>query len=1069
MIARILIDTGAGISMVSKDFCTRHQITFTPTNQVVANDFGNHPITSLGRTTLELLIGENKINIYPFILLQLDYDILLGADTLTELDKNGLATSFKLFTKYIKIGCTKFPLIGHTRNPLGGKNRGPNQMELIQMLKGLQLTPHEIEQEQAYWETELDTLNLEVPEELTEEYLYWESKSPTDDSKDMTQISWNNCALTEKWRICMETMLVTHDSAFTQFPEDIGRYNGPHEHCINLIENHGRLPRTKVPRYSAAKQDSAKKHIDKMLRQDVIEKCTSDCASRYIIVVKKDGDDRIVVDFRAINNITVPEITSIPLIEDIIDRAGGKKFFTLMDLVSGFHQIPIRESDRYLTAFNTPWGLYRYKYTPMGLTGAPGTFSKIMTTMFEDLRDSTLVYIDDIIVMSDSEEQHIKDVDIALSRLEEYGMKVRLDKCTFGADRVKYLGFIISNKGIEPDPDKIIAIKNLAPPKDIKAVRGFLGVTNFFGRFIQNLAVTTEPLRKLLLKDKEFVWNDTCQLAFDTLKEKLVQAPILSTPQKDGKFQIYTDASYSGLGAALLQEQPEPKVLAYISRSLNKHEKNYPPIHLEAMALVWALDKWQHYIMGHETEAFTDHQPLISLFKSKELQGKLARYQARLMQYRVKLMYKPGVQNVLADYLSRYGYHQNPKVLTIAFDKLPWQINQTRYSEEEHQHLAKLAKGKKTTFIDGNFYHLDEDRNVRGIIPPEQEKLKWITAFHNHPLFGGHFGIAKIHQKLTNTFHCAGLKNLYKKIMAECMKCQEHKTIPSTLLKHSLQRQMCGAQPLARVHMDLLQPTRKTTKGHVAMLVAIDSTSRFIMLAPLQDMKTETIIEKFLSDIIFKYGKPAHVTTDNGKCFSSSEFQSITKILEIKHHFTTPNHHRSNGLVERMNRVLNEGIRIYAKHSEWDEACLAIAYCYNSSIHHETGFSPSYLMFGRENNFSISAEHPFIISDYTDAQDKWKQMIITLQNIWTTVSLKAEEKAELSEDKSNRLSSQVQKGDLVLRKYIAHKRESDGIWRGPFKVIQTDAHQRALIKKVNGRIRPAWVHFSQLKKYTLSM
>uniref|UniRef100_A0A0N5C5K1 RNA-directed DNA polymerase n=1 Tax=Strongyloides papillosus TaxID=174720 RepID=A0A0N5C5K1_STREA len=673
----------------------------------------------------------------------------------------------------------------------------------------------------------------------------------------------------------------------------------------------------------------------------------------------------------------------------------------------------------------------------MGLSGSPGTFQRIMDHIFSDMRSSILVYIDDIIVFSNTEEEHLHILEEFFHRIIDSGLKLRMDKSRFGVRQLKYLGFVVSIDGISPDPEKTKAISNMTAPDNIRKLREFLGMLNFFGRFIKDFATISEPLRFLLRKDVPFIWTDTCTAAFETLKKCLMTTPILSASKAEGEFLLFTDASYAGLGAVLFQRQPELKVITYISRSINKFESNYPPIHLEALAIVWALSQLDPYIIGMPITIYTDHQPLLSLFGSRQLQGKLARYQLRLMQYKATIRYQPGGENVVADYLSRHP-------------------SEWRYTNDKETKYEQWVKEEKAIFSKGRYYKMSGNM-VLGIIPTVSVQKNYIEEFHKHPLFGGHMGWEKVKEKLIQAIFWDTIEEDYKELAKSCLICQKNKTIPGYLIKSKPQIPEVGAIPLGKVHIDLLQPGRKTSSGNIAMMVAVDSLTRFVIVGPVKLLSSEEIIETIMENIIFKFGCPKKIVTDRGTCFTSLEFENFTKALGISHHLTTPNHHQSNGLVERMNRNFNEAIRMY-QDDEWDETVKVTACCYNNLVHPKTKMTPSYLMFGRLTNPNISQENILVKSKYKEDIRKWEENISKLQETWMNHHRKSWEKAKGTEN----FEINLQPKQLVLRKRMVDKRGKLSPWEGPYEVLQVDEHQRALIKK--GR-KKEWIHVSQLKKF----
>uniref|UniRef100_A0A0K0FPL1 RNA-directed DNA polymerase n=1 Tax=Strongyloides venezuelensis TaxID=75913 RepID=A0A0K0FPL1_STRVS len=308
------------------------------------------------------------------------------------------------------------------------------------------------------------------------------------------------------------------------------------------------------------------------------------------------------------------------------------------------------------------------------------------------------------------------------------------------------------------------------------------------------------------------------------------------------------------------------------------------------------------------------------------------------MQYQATIKYQPGPENVVADYLSRYGL---PEVRYVRNSRLPWEKKQTVYEDKERKDLHFDRKRGSAVQIGDRFYVVINGK-TGGFIPPSLDRRSCLIAFHKHPLFGGHFGWGKVKRRLMDLLHWDTMKMEYKQICKECFTCQTQKSIPSQMIKHIQQHPVVGNTPLGKVYIDLLQPGRKTSRRNVAMIVAVDSLTCFVMVGAVKDLTTDEIIRVLLEDIIFKYGTPKQIVTDRGRCFSSGEFEKFAEVMKIQHHLTTANHHQSNGLVERMNRTLNEAIRMYAE-TEWDETVRNRTFCYNNAIHPKTRYTPAYL------------------------------------------------------------------------------------------------------------------------------
>ncbi|KZV40192.1 DNA/RNA polymerase superfamily protein [Dorcoceras hygrometricum] len=333
---------------------------------------------------------------------------------------------------------------------------------------------------------------------------------------------------------------------------------------------------------------------------------------------------RLCIDYRELNKLTIKNKYPLPRIEDLFDQLRGSVVFSKIDLRSGYHQLKIKAADVYKTAFRTRYGHYEFLVMPFGLTNAPSAFMDLMNRVFKPYLDQfVVVFIDDILVYSKTQQEHVQHLRILLQILKDKQLFAKFSKCDFWMEKVSFLGHIISRDGIEVDPAKVEAVRDWPAPKNVIEIRSFLGLAGYYRRFIQGFSKIAVPLTTLTRKKVKYNWTEECQASFERLKQAVIEAPVLTMPTDEGKFVIYTDASKLGLGAVLMQEH---KVISYASRQLKYHEKNYPTHDLELAAVVFALKIWRHYLYGEKCEIFTDHKSLKYFFTQKELNMRQRRW-----------------------------------------------------------------------------------------------------------------------------------------------------------------------------------------------------------------------------------------------------------------------------------------------------------------------------------------------------------------------------------------------------------------------------------------------------------
>ena len=406
-------------------------------------------------------------------------------------------------------------------------------------------------------------------------------------------------------------------------------------------------------------EETIKEHVKEMLTNEIIEPVTDSPWGFPIVLIKKpDGKWRFCVDFRKLNAVTQTSSYPIPLMSELLDCFNGAKYFSSMDLASGYWQIRMDPNSMDKATFVSKWGAFRFRVMPFGLKNAPATFQSMMDKIFHDLQwKSVCVYFDDIFVFSTTFADHLKHLREVLTRLRKHELQAKLQKCKFMRKEIVFIGHLVSAEGLRPNPEKIRAIKEWGVPRKAKEVRSFVGLCSYYRRFIPHFATIAAPLHELQNKKTEFKWTLEAQASFDLLKKALISAPLLITPDWTRPFELHTDASQFGLGAILSQRiDGEERVIAYASKALNKAQRNYTTSDRECLAIIWGIRQFRTYLLGTKFDLYTDHsalQFLNSMRLNRDLSGRLARYQMFLQEFDFTTHYKKGEQNANADAMSR--------------------------------------------------------------------------------------------------------------------------------------------------------------------------------------------------------------------------------------------------------------------------------------------------------------------------------------------------------------------------------------------------------------------------------
>ena len=478
-------------------------------------------------------------------------------------------------------------------------------------------------------------------------------------------------------------------------------------------------------KFPHALKDEINRQVEELLGAGIIKHSNSPYNTPLWIVPKKPDSQgrprwRMVLDFRSLNDKTISDAYPLPNITEIFDQVGGAKYYSVLDLASGFHQIKMHPEDAHKTAFSTPFGHYEFVRMPFGLKNAPASFQRLMDDLLRGLQGIILfVYLDDIVIYSNTLQEHEKKINLLFSRLRKAGLKLQIDKCEFLKTEVNYLGHVLSEKGLSPDPKKIEAVRKFPQPKNVKNVRQFLGLAGYYRRFIKDFAKISKPLTKLLQKDTPFAWTEKATESFETLKTFLCNAPLLQFPDLTKSFNITTDASGYAIGGVLSQgEIGKDRPIAYTSRVLRGPELNYEIYEKEALAIVHSVKTFKSYIYGRKITIITDHQPLV-WFKTADLNTRVQKWRFKLSEYDYQIIYKPGKLNSNADALSRNPPEEIPiNIMTRAQTKL------NNNDNNPNQDLAStLDPGPPTSIHEGPLLNPIMSANNPDPIPVSSDNM----------------------------------------------------------------------------------------------------------------------------------------------------------------------------------------------------------------------------------------------------------------------------------------------------------------------------------------------------------
>ena len=866
----------------------------------------------------------------------------------------------------------------------------------------------------------------------------------------------------------------------------------------DLVEMHidtgEAVPKKSAPRRMpfAVRREVASQ-VKKMKEEGVIQSSHSPWASPVILVKKKNGSYRFCVDYRKLNEVTTKDTFPLPRIDDLLDQVGSARYFTTLDLASGYWQIPVDRESRSKTAFTTPQGLFEFNVMPFGLTNAPAVFQRLIQEVLaglnpEDSADFVLAYLDDILVFSRTLEEHMTHLQAVFDRLLAAGLKLNPDKCRFICDEVDYLGHVLTPGGLKTSSKHVQAVKAFPVPTSVTQVRQFLGLASYYRRFIISFAKVAQPLHALTKKNAQFEWSSDCQRAFELLKEKLVKAPLLAYPNFTEDFIVETDASILGLGAVLSQVQEDEQVhpIAYASRALSPPEKNYGITDLETLAVVWALSHFKAYLYGQKVKVLTDHTAVKSVLLNPNANGKHARWWTRVFDNGISdvaITYRRGRENLNADALSRAPVGEAPpnedclgvSVISVngntSLDKLfqasPIELSFVQGSlggdqrkDPKIKEIIDFVEGEllptderkarkislqasQYVISDKILYYLDTHRGSRKrAVVPEALQVELLQSSHGGP-FSGHFSGQRMYNTLASSFWWEGM---YKDTLEYCKRCPQCATVsgggrPGRPPLQSIP--VC--RPFQIIGVDIMD-LPKTELGNKHVLVFQDFLSKWPLVFPIPDQKTHRIVDLLVKEVIPLFGVPENLLSDRGTNLLSFLMRDVCDLLGITKINTTAYHPQCNGLVERFNRTLKTMVRKHVETwgKQWDVHLHGLLWAYRNTPHEATGEKPSFLLFGKDLRSPTEATFlPQSEMQSSDVQTYRSDLAMTLMHARENAAKaiqKSQKRSKKYYDRKTR-PNVYRNSDWVMI-YFPHEetgaqRKLSRPWHGPYRIIST--------------------------------
>lgn len=668
-------------------------------------------------------------------------------------------------------------------------------------------------------------------------------------------------------------------------------------------------------------QKKVEEEIDKLLNEDIIEKVNGPTSwlSPIVPIMKANNTLRICVDMRQANAAVKRKTYPFPTMDDVRYKIRKSKFFTKLDVKQAFHQIELSQKSREITTFVTHTGIYRYKRLFFGLNCAPEAYQQILEQILQGL-EGTINVFDDILIFAETLVELQSRTNKVLDILEEKGMTLNLNKCEFEKTEISFLGHVLNQQGMKAGEDKKEAIRLFRRPNNKEETASFLGLLTYVARFIPHLATEAEELRKLTRKHSKFIWGKEQELAFGKLKKSLISSPVLGYYDPNDETQVFCDASPIGLGAILVQLNSQgPRIIEYASRTLSDVERRYSQLEKEALALVWAVEKWNLYLLGKRFKLITDNKPVQLIFgpRSKPCL-RIERWVLRLQTYDYEIIHRPGKSNI-ADPLSRlikipekshikgsdeaYIHH-------IVTKLVPKSLNMNDINEQSRKdteiniikdclHTGDFEEAPTCYKVIKSELCMYNNILLRGsrIVVPETLRKRVLHLAHE-----GHPGIVSMKHRLRSKVWWPGMDKQAEKYVRTCHGCQ---VVALPDYPQPMKRRRLPDGPWKELAIDLLGPL--PSKHY--LLVVVDYYSRFYEVDVLNNIEAKTII-KSLKKSFARFGNPISITSDNGRQFISSEYKEFCEENDIKIFNICPLWPQANGEVERQNRSILKRLKI---------------------------------------------------------------------------------------------------------------------------------------------------------------
>lgn len=857
--------------------------------------------------------------------------------------------------------------------------------------------------------------------------------------------------LPEDKKASISELIRQNEDIFAKNKFDVGRVKN-HEAQIQLSEY--RYVAKKPYRCSVPDQKEIDRQVAELLKAGLIEESTSPWAAPVSLAYKKNSQgsrakERMVIDLRDLNKLIVPEPQPFPRIDDILLKTRNAKWKSTFDINSAFWAIPIRYRDRKKTGFVTQNGHYHWRVLPFGMKTSSAIFQRILAGIIRrnGLSGFCVNFMDDILVFSDTFEEHLRHIELLMKAIRREGLKLKLIKCNFAQSSIKYLGHVIEHGKVKPCADNLGAIREFPTPKCKKNVRQVIGKINFYRNFVDNISNRFAPLHHLLKEKVKFDWTPECEAALQGVKHLLCSQPILAIYNPDKPVYIYTDGSGGGLGAVLKQPQEDDVLhpVAYFSRKLTPGQLKKKAMYLELLAIKECVVFWQYWLIGRSFTVVTDHKPLENLklrARTDEAIGDLAMY---LSQFEFNIVYSPGALNVEADSLSR-----NPVLVSFSGQdeellKVANIVERQAILDDQSANVEAIRKEKQITRKGDVF--MKKVRNRQRIVVSQEFAENLIKQVHEHY---GDIGVRHIADKIRPFYYCRNLDKLIQKFCDSCEYCVKNKSRSKRQIG-LLSKLGPAAEPFEIMSIDTVGGFGGNRSSHKYLHLLVDHFSRLAVTSTSKGQCATDFIK--LIDAIAKDHDVKLILADQYTGLNSKKLKRYLRSKKIMLVFTSVDHPESNGMVERLGQTLVNRIRCKLARSPrkaWTSVARECTEEYNRTTHSVTKFAPNYLVDGEESHI--------VPPEFVEQRDLQADRVQALIN-----SNRDFEKNKERSDRNKREHT-FKDNDLVYVKTSSrlNKSKMDEIRSGPFPIVRRASDSIYEVRTGKRRKESNFFHSSKL-------